>query len=122
MQPTQQENDLVRQVSECMQAGPSREAEMISLFTDDAVLVEPFAGPVQTFDGLAAIKARYHEMVSQPRPDDFLLTLDQVSAEGGKVMADWTCTSQVLPGPMRGRSDYTIRDGKIARLEIQFLP
>lgn len=122
MEATQQDKDLIQQVSECMQAGPSRVEELNSLFAADAVLIEPFSGPVQTSVGIDAISARNREMVNAPRPPDFKITIDQIASEGGKVVTDWTCTSVVLPAPMKGRSDYTIRSGKIAKLEIAFLP
>src|SRR4051794_31576537 len=110
---------LIEQVTDAMQAGAAGQETMMSLFTDDAVLVEPFGGAPQAHEGIDAIRARYAEMVTT-RPPDFRLMLDRVDTDGTSVIADWTCTSVVLPAPMEGQSRYIIRDGKIKRLEIGF--
>ena len=109
---------LIDRVTEAMNAGPAGQEEMLSLFTEDAVLIEPFAGFSQKFEGMSAIRERYTAMMAEPRPPDFRLLLDRVDTDGTHVIADWTCTSAVLPAPMQGVSSYLIRDGKIQRLEI----
>lgn len=121
MEATQEQHDLINKVTAAMQAGPAGEEDMLALFTSDAVLIEPFGGQPQTSEGIEAVRIRYHEMVNAPRPPDFLLIVDSVWAEGGQVMTDWTCTSVVLPAPMKGRSTYTIQGDKISRLEIAFV-
>lgn len=118
MEVNSADRTLIERVTAAMNAGPAGAEEMLSLFTDDAVLVEPFGGASQSSNGIAAIRKRYTDMMSEPRPPDFLLKLDRVDTDGKQVIADWTCTSVVLPAPMKGVSHYQIRDGKIQRLEI----
>ena len=94
---------------------------LLSLFADGAVYVEPFAGSPQTHQGKAEIR---EWMDAQPefRPDDLKITLDRLDVQQDSATADWTCTASVFPAPMRGRDFYTIRDGKISRLETTMMP
>jgi hypothetical protein len=108
---------VVEDLLRTMQAGPAGEEELLALFADDAVLVEPFAGRVQTHAGRPAIRAALAEM-SKGRAPDLALNLDRVDLEGDSVRAEWTCTSALMPGPLRGHDLLTIRSGKILRLEI----
>ena len=112
---------LIDRVTEAMQAGPAGIEDMLGLFTDNAVLVEPFSGRSQTFEGIGSIRERYTAMVSEPRPPDFRLLLDRVDTDGTQVITAWTCTSAVFAAPMKGESRYRIRDGKIERLEIELM-
>lgn len=114
------DRNLIEQVTAAMQAGPDGKEEMMALFTDDAVMVEPFAGRPQTHVGKEAVRTRYYEMVAEPRPPDFRLMLDRLDSDGEHVISEWTCTSAVLPAPMQGVSTYTIHEGKIKRLDIRF--
>lgn len=114
------DRSLIEQVAAAMQAGPDGKEQMMALFTEDAVMVEPFAGHPQTHEGKEAVRTRYYEMVAEPRPPDFRLMLDRLDSDGKQVISEWTCTSSVFPAPMRGVSTYTIHEGKIKRLEIQF--
>ena len=110
---------LIEQVTAAMQAGDAGKEAMIALFADDATLIDSFSGQQQTSAGKDAVRARYYAMVAEPRPPDFLLKLDRLDTDGKQVIANWSCTSSVFPGPMLGVSHYTIRDGKIQRLEIK---
>src|SRR5262249_35903565 len=100
-----------------MQEGPTGSEALLALFAEDGVLVEPFTGRMQTHVGKPAIRASLAEMM-RGRAPDFTLTLGRVDMDGDRVRAEWTCTASVLPGPMRGYDLFTIRAGKIARLEI----
>jgi ketosteroid isomerase-like protein len=100
-----------------MQAGPAGERLMLSLFHEDAVFIEPFGGRPVTHRGHDAIRASFNQQTAQPLPD-MQLTLDRVDMDGAVVRAEWTCSSSAFPGPMRGHDLFTIRDGKITRLEI----
>lgn len=111
------DREVVDRMFQAMQAGADGVDAMMALFAPDAVLVEPFAGPVQTHEGKPAIRKAYQEMNAQPDPSLKLL-LDRVDLDGDRVRADWTCTSDHFPTPMRGYDLLTIRDSKIARLEI----
>jgi ketosteroid isomerase-like protein len=108
---------VVEGVFKAMQAGPAGEGQMMSLFADDAVFVEPFSGQSRTHRGAAEIRASLRQMNEQPLPD-MRLTLDRVDLDGERVRAEWTCSSPVFPVPMKGYDLFTIRNGKIARLEI----
>ena len=89
----------------------------VAVSNDDGVLVEPFTGRMQTHTGKQAIRASLEQM-AQNRAPDLTLTLDRVDMDGSAVRAEWTCTSKVMPGPMRGYDLFVIRSGKISRLEI----
>jgi ketosteroid isomerase-like protein len=115
--PVDDDRKVVEELYKAMQAGPAGEAAIMALFTDDAVLVEPFTGQPRTHSGKAAIRAALAAMW-QGRAPDLVLTLDRVDIEGDSVRAEWTCTSSILPGPLRGRDCLTVRSGKIAFLEI----
>jgi hypothetical protein len=113
-----QHHKIVEDLFRAMQAGPAGEDAMMALFAEDAVLVEPFAGHVQTHRGLAAIRESFRDQWKNPVPD-LQLTLDRVDLDGRIVRAEWTCTSPVFPTPMRGYDLFTLDGtGRIARLEI----
>lgn len=107
-------DDLFR----AMQTGPTGEEAMMSLFSDDAVLIEPFSGQAQTHVGTPAIRHSFRDQWKNP-PPDLTLVLDRVDLDGADVRAEWTCTSPVFPSPMRGYDLFTLdSSGKIRRLEI----
>jgi ketosteroid isomerase-like protein len=108
---------IIDRYFEAMQVGlPAAEA-YTALFADDAVLIEPFSGQPRTSTGPAAIRASFEESVRN-RPPDMSLTVDGVSLMDGSIRSDWTVSSPVFPAPMRGYDLCTIRNGKIARLEV----
>jgi len=121
MSVTEQDRQVIQQMSEAMQAGEPAKETLVGLFTEDAVFIEPFSGAPQTHNGIEAIRARTYEMVQQPRPPDFTLKVDQVTTEDGELVAYWTCTSAAMPGPMKGRDQLKIREGRIAFLKIEIL-
>jgi ketosteroid isomerase-like protein len=115
LEPAQQA--IIDRYFEAMQAGLPAAAAYAALFADDAILVEPFSGQPRTSTGPAAIRASFEESVRN-RPTNMSLTVDVIGSEGDVIRSDWTVSSPVLPGPMRGYDLCTIRDGKIARLEV----
>jgi len=121
MEVTETDRTVVQRVYEAMQAGPSGENLMLDLFTPDGVLVEPFSGQPRTHTGQDEIRQCYRAMMDMPRPPDFTLTVDRIWMKGDNVVADWTCSSQMMPAPLKGRDDFTIRDGRIERLEISLV-
>lgn len=115
--PNQQE--VIENSSRAMQLGPLGEATILSLFTDDAVWVEPYTGRRRTHEGKEAIRAALRQMWLQPSPPGFAISTDRIHAEGTDVRVDWTCRSEAIPLLMRGYSLYTISaDNRIARLEL----
>jgi hypothetical protein len=108
---------LVEDLCRAMQIGPAAENDLLALFTEDAVLVEPFMGKSQTHVGKGAIQASLKEMWKNRAPD-LKLVLDRVDLDGPNIRAEWTCTSALLPGPMRGVDLLAIQSNKISRLEI----
>jgi ketosteroid isomerase-like protein len=117
MSVTAADRTVVERLFRAMQAGASGEAEMMSLFWDDATFIEPFSGQPITHVGHAAIRESFRQQTAHPLPD-MKLTLDRVDLDGPMVRAGWTCTSSAFPAPMRGHDLFTIKNGKIARLEI----
>jgi ketosteroid isomerase-like protein len=114
------ERALVERYFRAMQAGA--DDDLVDLFADDAIYIEPFSGNGKpaTHHGKAAIGAVFRGMVDQVR--DLVITVHQIVLDGDKVRSEWTCTASAFPGPMRGQDRYTIRDGKIARLETTLTP
>lgn len=99
-----------------MQTGASAEHEMMALFTDDAVYVEPFSGSPTTHAGKNAILAVMRQSWAHPLPD-VRIEVDRLHVDGDTVTADWTCLSPALPnGRGRGTNVFTLRAGRIARL------
>ena len=117
MAVNESDRQIVVDLCKAMQEGPTGTEALLALFAEDGVLVEPFAGRPQTHAGKPAIRASLAVMM-RDRPPDFALKLDRVDMDGERVRAEWTCTAKVMPGPMRGYDLFTIRGGKIARLEI----
>ncbi|MCB9780274.1 MAG: nuclear transport factor 2 family protein [Alphaproteobacteria bacterium] len=113
--------DVVERYFRCMQAGPGAAEDLFALFADDAVYTEPFTGTSRTHQGRAAIERTLRDSWQQT-PPDLVLTVDRVDVDGDTVTSLWTCTSPVFPGPMRGRDVCVVRDGRIASLEVCFLP
>ncbi|MEK6674156.1 MAG: nuclear transport factor 2 family protein [Planctomycetota bacterium] len=108
---------IVENLFKAMQKGPSGESDMMALFAENAVFIEPFSGQLQTHTGKPAIRDSFRAMWQNPAPD-LALTLDRVDVDGAVVRAEWTCTSPVFPAPMHGYDLFTVRSGKIDRLEI----
>ena len=98
-----------------MQAGPGGLEDLVGLFTDDAVYVEPWTGPIQVHTGKAEIRAFYAAALEQMRGAQ--LTIDRLDIDGDRLRSEWTCTVPAFNGPMRGFDLITLRDGRIARLE-----
>lgn len=113
--------EVVDQYFRCMQDGAAAADALFALFADDAVYTEPFSGSVRTHRGRAAIEACLRGSW-QATPPDLVLTVDRVDVDGDTVTSLWTCTSPVFPGPMRGRDVCVVRDGRIASLDVSFLP
>ena len=110
-------DDTVRSYLAAMRRGPAAEDEMMELFTDDAVYVEPFTGVEAPAVGKAEVRDRLRAGWETPLPD---LELDVLSIEsqGSTAMSRWECRSTALPGPVRGTDSYTFVGGRISRLEV----
>jgi len=101
-----------------MQRGPDGEDELVGLFADDAVYLEPFGGGEHV--GRDAIRAWLRS--SWPdRPPGIRLTVERLEIAGQVVEATWTCEADVFARPARGRDRFTIHGGRIARLETELL-
>ena len=109
---------VVENLFKAMQSGSGGEALMMSLFSEDAVFVEPFAGEPRTHVGLPAIREVFLDMWREPPPPDMELKLLRADRDGNLVRAEWTCTSPVFEAPMNGYDLFTIENGKIVRLEV----
>ncbi|MCA9494168.1 MAG: nuclear transport factor 2 family protein [Myxococcales bacterium] len=114
--------DVVRQYFICMQRGAEAETDLLALFHDDAVYVEPFTAPgtSRTHEGKPAIRAALRQGWEAP-PPDMTLTVDRIDTDGDEVTSRWTCASPVFPGPIAGEDRYVVREGRIARLDVRLL-
>jgi ketosteroid isomerase-like protein len=101
-----------------MQRGPEGEEELVALFAEDAVYVEPFTGGEHV--GRKAIRdwlrASYRD-----QPPEMRITVERLQVVEQVVEARWVCESPAFARPARGRDRFTIRDGRIARLETELL-
>ena len=103
-----------------MQTGAAAEADMAALFADDATYIEPFSGAPAMHQGRLEIMKAMRAGWATPLPD-MTISLDTVHVEGGEVRVAWTCRSPALPGGAgRGVNRFTLRGGKIVRLETTF--
>ena len=103
-----------------MRRGAEAEEEMMELFADDAVYVEPFTGSSKPWVGREAVREALRAGWEQPLPD---LELDvlRVDIRSDGASADWVCRSPALAGPVTGHDEYTIEAGKITRLEVRIV-
>lgn len=119
MPVTERENHLVQELFAAMQMGMAGEERMMSLFAEDATLIEPFAdGEPQKHDGRNKIRERFVELWSGEGPHDLKLTINQMDSEGGRVRVDWSCESAAFKTPMLGEDFFTIKDGLIKEVEF----
>lgn len=109
-------NETLTRYFKAMQHGPDGLAELIPLFTDDAVYLEPFTPGGGRHAGRDAIS----EWLAQSQvhaPPELKLTIDRVDAHENEIEVRWTCESPAFSRPSRGIDRFTLREGKIARLE-----
>jgi hypothetical protein len=115
-----QEREVVDRYFAAMRRGAEAEEEMMALFADDAVYVDPFSGESRVSTGKEAIRATLRSGWEFPLPE-LKLTVDEITIEPGRATSTWTCESPALPRPIRGCDRYVIRDGEITRLEVELL-
>ena len=111
-------DETVQTYFNAMQRGPDGEEDLLDLFAGDAVYQEPFGG--QSLTGRDAIRAWLRDSRAQA-PPDLRITVERIDIVGQVVEATWLCESPIFLSPTRGRDRFTIRDGKIARLESEVL-
>jgi uncharacterized protein (TIGR02246 family) len=114
------DRDLVERYFAAMRRGAAAEEEMMALFSDDAVYVEPFTGEGEPWVGKESVRTALRRGWEQPLPD-LELVVKRIEIRDGAATAEWVCTSPVLPGPVTGRDEYIIADGKITRLEVRIV-
>lgn len=115
------ERAIVERYYRAMEAGSSE--QMDELFTEDAVYREPFSrgGELSTHAGRSEIVGWLKDSFEQGNKG-VTITLDRLDVDGDTIVAEWTCVGPMLPGPMKGNDRYTVRDGRIARLETRLGP
>ena len=113
------DRQLIERYFSAMRTGSSAEADLVGLFAEDAVYIEPFVSNEPAV-GIEEIRARLRRGWENPLPE---VELDVLSIEvsGPDATALWVCRSPALPGPVRGMDTYAIQGGKITRLEVRLL-
>jgi hypothetical protein len=101
-----------------MQRGPDGEDELVALFAEDAVYVEPFTGGEHV--GRDAIRDWLRTSFDD-QPPGIRITVERLHVVEQVIEASWVCESTAFARPARGRDRFTIRDGQIARLETELL-
>ena len=99
-----------------MQAGPGGLDDLVALFEEEAVYVEPFGGQPQVHSGRAEIRA-FFEVALQQHLNGVRVTLDRLDIDSGRLRSEWTCHLPMMPAPMRGFDLLSLHDGRIVRLE-----
>lgn len=112
--------DLIERYFAAMRRGAAAEGEMMDLFADDSVYVEPFTGETEPWIGKDAVRNALRRGWEQPLPE-LVLEVRRIDISGSEATAEWVCTSPALPGPVAGRDEYTIADGKITRLVVRIV-
>jgi SnoaL-like domain len=113
-------SDLIERFFKAMQRGQAAASDMMALFAEDAVYIEPFTGSAQTHQGKAAILACMEQGWKYPLPD-MRIEIDQIESERGLARVQWTCYSSGLPGGKgMGVNEFQVKAGKIVRLETRF--
>ncbi len=99
------------------QAGDA-EADLMALFADDAVYVEPFSGLDEPAVGKPAIVERFRAGWETPLPD-MELTVHSIKVMGPTASSQWECSSPVFDEPVQGTDRYEFdANGLISRLEV----
>lgn len=112
---------IVNRFFAAMQGGAAAEEEMMSLFHEEAVYLEPFSGQVRTHRGKMAIRKTFCEGWKYPLPE-MRIDVDLVTIEGPEVRVLWTCHSPGLPGGKgTGENRFTLKSGLIIRLETRII-
>lgn len=123
MEISPQDRAVVEGYFRAMQAGPDGEQDIVALFTDDAEYIEPFSasGALTSHRGIGAIRDFFHQSAQGPTNSGVKLSLDVLELDGDQLRSHWTCEMPMMPGPFKGMDRYTIRGGRIQRLEITLL-
>lgn len=108
--------ELVGRHFAAIRGGPDAEDELLALFADDAEYVAIADDARQRHVGHDQIRAGVRGARAVV-PWGAWLCVDRVEVAGQRVRADWTCHSPAFALPVRGVNEYTIRAGKIVRLQ-----
>lgn len=104
-----------------MRQGSDAETEMMALFAEDAVYVEPFSGGTEPAEGKAAILDRLRSGWETPLPD-MELDVRSIDVQGSHATSMWECRSSVFPAPVEGCDRYEFNaEGLIVRLEVEII-
>jgi ketosteroid isomerase-like protein len=116
------EKAIINRFFAAMQVGATAEDDMMRLFAEDAVYIEPFSGKVRTHTGKLAIRKCMLDGWKRPLPD-IRIEIEELTVHGEEVLVRWICRSPALPGGTgRGENRFTVKDGLIIRLETSIIP
>lgn len=113
--------EVVERYFAAMRTGAAAEDDLLALFSDDAVYVEPFSGEPDPAEGRDGIRDRLRSGWESPPPEMELDVLSVV-VEGDRATSTWECRSPAFPAPVRGVDEYEFADGRIARLVVRLTP
>lgn len=113
------DRQLIDRYFSAMQRGSAVEEELVRLFAEDAVYIEPFIEATPAI-GVEQIRDRLRRGWEQPLPDLELEVLS-VDISGPEATARWVCRSPALPGPVLGVDRYRIEGGRITYLEVRLV-
>ena len=99
-----------------MEKGINAFEEVVGLFADNAVYIEPFTGQPAEHTGRKAIEAFFDDGLKK-NPPELSIEIERIDIDGETVTTNWVCKSPAIPAPVRGTDKFTIRDGRILRME-----
>ena len=114
------EHKVIERYFTAMRRGSVAETEMMELFAEGAVYIEPFTGESRPWVGKDSIREALRRGWAEPLPD-LELSVQRVDIRDGQATSAWICRSPALPAPVHGRDEYTIVDGRITRLEVKIV-
>ncbi len=120
MSVTPIQRQKIQDVFDAMEAGVAGESKILSSFSQDAVMIEPFSngGQPNRVEGLDGIRGWFMHSAEGEGPHDLKLTITRIDIEGDGFRVDWTCNSASFPTLMEGYDIFKFDGDRVNYFEI----
>lgn len=120
MSVTPIQRQKIQDVFDAMEAGVAGESKILSSFSQDAVMIEPFSqgGQPTTVEGLESIRQWFLHSTEGDGPHDLKLSIERIDIDGEGFRVDWTCDSASFPTKMEGYDIFKFNDDRVNYFEI----